>query len=173
MIAFSDKPPKNDWTPYKILKEIPERGELAGADIFAFQLDVRVSSRFANLEIRGESEQWDVDAKGLSHVYLFSKDILIQSQDRIHTLDAEIQALPDMSLIPVLRNNLTYASRIGNFKDLMSIGLTRISLSRKKQISLDFLIGYWLSHPHIEQDDFLKSLLISAHLDWDIVLIKQ
>jgi hypothetical protein len=81
--------------------------------------------------------------------------------------------VPHSALVPVIRNELLYASRVDIVKNIYSIGLSNIPLSQKRQISLNFLIGRWTYHTHIDTDDFIESLMISAQFDWDIIIISD
>ncbi|MBF0430820.1 MAG: hypothetical protein HQK83_06045 [Fibrobacteria bacterium] len=183
MMAYDRRPQLEDWKPLELLKDIPENLQVGGADIFFYQFGFSIPLKVVNFNFLGSSEHWDVATEGFSHVYLYSYDILIESQDQIYQVNTELEFLPGKNYSPIIKNNfLTTKSptiqnskitsdQVGYMKNSIIFGLSRIPISKKFKISMDIYTGYWTTHPHIHKTHFFKPLILSADLDWDITLV--
>jgi hypothetical protein len=169
MTGFEQKPSLSEWRPIKVIRKIPEHWHIGGADIFHTNFMVHLPlSHFADFNLTLTIENWNVDASGLSYVYLFSKDILISSKDTTYQFRYELELRPGKQYCPVLGNDNLVAKNSDFNKNLILTGIRKIPFI--KHLYINAYLGYWSNHPHIRRDDVLNSLLISADLHWDLIL---
>jgi len=163
---------------------IDRLGEMpGGADVFSFHANFTVDAGPLQFFLFGSRSLWDIDAPKKDFVYEYGNGLLIKPSDRIHYGLAQlsfglnpISALGSVSSSGLaVRNQFWNAFRTGRNKNLVSAGITGFRIGRNSaghRRGLDLSLGYWTTHPQIQDGDaWTKSLMFLADWKWNIQVL--
>jgi hypothetical protein len=157
-------------------------GEPGGADIFTFQANFTLDMGPVQFYLRGTRSLWDIDVPGKDFAYEYSSDIVIKPRDRINSLLVQLA----YNLRPysrsrhfsftgfILRDQYWITDRTNQEKHLLSAGFSGLRLGRnegRQWRGLDFNLGYWLDHPQLQEEHWVRSVHLQMVWKWTFGLL--
>ncbi len=159
-------PESYKWRPSRVIDRVINlQGESGGADVFTFEFQLRGDALPVKWQLSLQHELWDVDAAGKSHVYEYTNDVLIRSQDKVSQLGVRLIWVHPLGIPinPILENQYWYIQGTELQKDALTAGLSFDGGSYSsdiKQNDIEINMGFWMLHPRLEDRSILERMII-------------
>jgi hypothetical protein len=174
-------PEPDRWRTLDILRS--DSLEAAGADVFTFHSNFTVDLARLQLHAGGFRSLWDVDVRDARDIFFeYRSGLLVRKRDRINSLygQALLNLEPHLGFLGFMargvevRDQYWWTSQTGLSQHLLSAGFSGWRWGRNSgrlYRGLDALLGFWISHPQLDNRPWQERLHVSLIWTWNVQIL--